>query len=457
METRYHSVILDQDRCKGCTNCIKRCPTEAIRVRSGKAFILTERCIDCGECIRTCENHAKRAIGDDLSLIQNFSRRIALPAPSLFGQFRKDLSPERILDGLLSLGFDEVAEVAEAAELSTVAIREYLNNLPDLPKPQISSACPVVVRLIQMKFPTLIPNLIPIEPPYLTAARLARKSAAARLGLPNDAVGLFFITPCPAKITEVKTMNGGPLIDGVIPISSIYGEMKRRLTSGATDRVQLKSTGIGLGWARSGGENIALSIENGLAVDGIHNVLQVLEEIELERLTDVDYLEALACPDGCVGGALTVENRFVARVKIRNLADRWKGAPLADETVRRGSALFNEHELFRRGDLQALSGLQLDANLADAIRKMGQVEEVLPQLPGLDCGSCGSPTCRSLAEDMVLGMAQLSDCVFILREQVNDLAQELLLLAQKRPRALKDVTEDKEEYENETSRNHKGH
>ena len=50
----FHSVTLDESKCVGCTNCIKRCPTEAIRVRSGKAVIMSERCIDCGECIRIC-------------------------------------------------------------------------------------------------------------------------------------------------------------------------------------------------------------------------------------------------------------------------------------------------------------------------------------------------------------------------------------------------------------------
>lgn len=175
MEPRYHSVILDQEKCKGCTNCIKRCPTEAIRVRDGKAFILTERCIDCGECIRTCENHAKRAVGDELALIRSFLYRVALPAPSLYAQFRHETSPSMILNALSNLGFHEIAEVAESAELTTVAIREYLCEHPDLPRPQISSACPVVVRLIQMKYPTLIPNLIPIEPPYITAARIVRE------------------------------------------------------------------------------------------------------------------------------------------------------------------------------------------------------------------------------------------------------------------------------------------
>jgi len=32
----YHSVTLDEEKCKGCTNCIKRCPAEAIRVRMVK-------------------------------------------------------------------------------------------------------------------------------------------------------------------------------------------------------------------------------------------------------------------------------------------------------------------------------------------------------------------------------------------------------------------------------------
>jgi len=66
MESRFHSVALLEEKCKGCTNCIKRCPTEAIRVREGKAVINAARCIDCGECVRTCENHAKIIIANSL-------------------------------------------------------------------------------------------------------------------------------------------------------------------------------------------------------------------------------------------------------------------------------------------------------------------------------------------------------------------------------------------------------
>ena len=84
MERFFHSVTLDSDKCMGCTNCIKHCPTEAIRVRSGKACIISERCIDCGECVRVCPHHAKRAQSDPLSVIESFPYAIALPAPTLY-------------------------------------------------------------------------------------------------------------------------------------------------------------------------------------------------------------------------------------------------------------------------------------------------------------------------------------------------------------------------------------
>ena len=69
MNTYFHSVRLDEEKCMGCTNCIKRCPTQAIRVRNGKAHIISERCIDCGECIRVCPHHAKYSHRDSINKI----------------------------------------------------------------------------------------------------------------------------------------------------------------------------------------------------------------------------------------------------------------------------------------------------------------------------------------------------------------------------------------------------
>ena len=86
-EKFFTSVKLDADLCKGSINCIKRCPTQAIRVRNGKAEITNEFCIDCAECIRICPHHAKLPSYDKLEVLKDYEYTVALPAPALYGQF----------------------------------------------------------------------------------------------------------------------------------------------------------------------------------------------------------------------------------------------------------------------------------------------------------------------------------------------------------------------------------
>ena len=203
----FHSVTLDRDKCHGCINCVKRCPTEAIRVREGKARIIKERCIDCGECIRVCPHHAKQAIFDPLSVMDTYKYKVALPAPALYGQFNNLDDIDIILGALQMMGFDEVFEVARAAELVSDATRKYMAR-PDVKRPVISSACPAVLRLIRVRFPELIDNVLPLHAPIEVAARLARKAAMEKTGFAPEEIGVIFISPCPAKVTAVKMPLG---------------------------------------------------------------------------------------------------------------------------------------------------------------------------------------------------------------------------------------------------------
>lgn len=179
MNTYFHSVRLDEEKCMGCTNCIKRCPTQAIRVRNGKAHIISERCIDCGECIRVCPHHAKYSHRDSMNRIIEFKYRVALPAPSLYGQFNNLDDIGYVITALKMLGFDEVFEVARGAELVSDATRKYIAE-HDIPRPVISSACPAVCRLIRVCFPHLVPHVLPLNSPMETAALIARSEAQAK-------------------------------------------------------------------------------------------------------------------------------------------------------------------------------------------------------------------------------------------------------------------------------------
>ena len=224
MEKYFHSVRLEKEKCSGCTNCIKRCPTEAIRVQKGKAKILAERCIDCGECIRVCPYHAKNAVTDPLSSINNFKYKIALPAPALYAQFKmlnnRD-RVDRVLSALKTMGFDDVFEVARGAEICSKAISGELKKRKK--RPLISSACPAVVRLIQVNFPELLDNVVNVDAPVEVAAKVAKREFAQKNNVDISEIGAYFITPCPAKMTSIKSplAKDKSEVDGAISILEV--------------------------------------------------------------------------------------------------------------------------------------------------------------------------------------------------------------------------------------------
>ncbi|HHW70793.1 MAG TPA: 4Fe-4S dicluster domain-containing protein [Clostridiales bacterium] len=431
MSEYYHSVTLDKDKCRGCTNCIKRCPTEAIRVRDGKARIIAERCIDCGECIRVCPYHAKIAVTDPLSSIDRFEYKIALPAPTLYGQFKDVTDINDILYAFKGLGFDYVYEVARGADYATAFVKEKLKE-GHVKKPIISSACPAIVRLIQVRFPELLDNIVAVESPMEIAAQLARREFSEKKGVSEDAIGVFFITPCAAKMTSIRRPIGRKesSVDGAISMLDIFGVLASKIGHIPHTGELQKASAYGVGWANSSGECSALSIEHYLAVDGIQNVIYVLEEIENNKFPDLDFFEGLACTGGCVGGPLTFENGFVAKNRIRTLAN---GLEKRYITERELSLVRNSIGWEFTEPIQPKPVMKLDDDLSLAMRKMELMEKIYKSLPGLDCGSCGSPNCRTLAEDIVQGDASEFDCIFKLREKVKKLAEEMIELAEKIP------------------------
>lgn len=422
MPEYFHSVVLEEDKCCGCTNCIKRCPTEAIRVRDGKAHIITERCIDCGECIRVCPHHAKKARSDSIEEIENFKYKIAIPAPALFGQFNNLDDIDIVLNGLLKLGFDSVYEVSRGAELVSQATRQLIRE-NKLKHPIISSACPAVVRLIKQRFPDLCENVMPMKAPMEVSAMLAKKYAMEETGLPMEDIGAFFITPCPAKVTEINRpmdVNKRSYCDGAIAISKIYPKLTSAMDKLTSIEPLANSGVIGVGWATSGGESAAMLGDRYLAADGIENVIRVLEELEDERIRNVDFVELNACTGGCVGGVLTVENPYVAQARIHTLR---KYLPVSQNHLKDGVPDKMMWDKPLEYDENVLS---LDKDINKAMEMMEQIEKIEASLPGLDCGSCGAPSCHAMAEDIVKGSAKETECIFKLREQIQQVYRDLM-------------------------------
>lgn len=438
MDGRIHSVTLDKERCTGCSHCLMRCPTEAIRIRKGRARIIDERCIDCGECIRACSNHAKVALTDPLSSIFAYPHRIALPAPALYAQFRKLSSISVVIEGLIRLGFSDVVEVALGADIVTRVIQEKLKE-KDLPRPLISSACPTITRLIQLRFPDLIDNIINIQQPMEVAASIARQQYAKKHEVAEEEIGVFFISPCAAKATAIHNPLGHSVsqVNGLIAIRDIYGPLLQAIDGLKEGERHTKATRYGIGWGKSGGEAKAVGAIKRLAVDGMEEVISVLEEIENGRLRDIEFFEGAACRGGCVGGPLTFENKFIARNNLKTLTQEMP-CTHPDEVIELDQLL--TIPLYFEDEILPNDALKLHPSISGAIELMEKMQEIISILPGYDCGSCGSPTCSSFAEDIVRGYYTENDCIFLLRDRLKVMAQEMI-----------DISQTKREHKNDDS------
>jgi iron only hydrogenase large subunit-like protein len=443
MKRSYGIITIDEDRCQGCVNCLMSCRTEAIRIFEGKARIVTNRCIYCGKCFRDCPEHAITSRTHGLEDLKQYRHTIVIPSSTIYSQFPGEGAPNRILCALKALGFDEVYEEAVGAEEASIATQEYLKGYRG-PYPLISSLCPAIIRLIQIRFPNFVDQINPIDLPAEIVAKGIKKQKAKELGVQENELGIFYLVPCPAKmvaVTKTETKKRS-YIDGTISIADIYGQLLTALQEVREEEDLQKATGAGIGWAVKGGEIRELEPrrwlqgdKESIVVDGIKNVINVLDEIENGKLRNVEFVEARSCPEGCVGGALTVADRYVSRGRIRKLMLRNKKESIVnrEEVVK----LFKEGYYFfeKRLRPKPFAG-RLDPDPLKAVEKMRLRDEIHASLPGLDCGACGAPNCRALADDVVQGRAEVTDCIFKWREGVKDLAKEVMVWAEKRPHSL---------------------
>jgi hypothetical protein len=354
---------------------------------------------------------------DPLTVLSNFEYTIALPAPTLYAQFRKVRDRNIILTALKRIGFSDTFEVSSAAEAVSAATREELRN-GKIQRPIISTACPTVVRIITARFPSLIDNLLPYRAPMELAARWAKQNAMKKTGLSEDKIGCVFISPCPAKATSMKNPLGDAksYVDAVVSIAEVYPKLQNAIKQIGEPEKLARSGPIGIGWAMSGGECKGADSLEHLAADGMENVIRILEALEDEKLSRVDFVELNACVGGCVGGVLTVENPFIAKARLDKMIRASQSEPLPDDLPE------NEIQWDDRVEYDPI--FQLDTDVFAAMQKMSQVEAIEKLFPGMDCGACGAPSCHALAEDIVMGKATQDQCIFLIQEKLKKLLDE---------------------------------
>lgn len=426
----HHALKIDKDLCIGCSHCMHACPTEALRVMDGKACLQENRCIDCGMCYKVCPVHAIYVEQDDFKNIFDYKCRVALVPSVMIGQFPEDISTTEIYSVLMELGFTHVYEAEHGVEILAPEQNEYLAKNAEI-KPLISSFCPAVVRLIQVKFPSLVEHLIHLKSPMDVAA-LYYKKMLIDSGFAPDEIGIFYVTPCAAKIAAAKDPVGETQssVNGVINMNFLYNKVFKKIAQSKTKihpiplTQQLSEQSVC--WSLTNGES-AHADGRSLAIDGINNVIEFLEKLENEEINTIDFLELRACDQSCAGGALISGNRFLTVERLRNRADKFRrrSEQITDATAQSAETNIQEYKSYLSERLSVKqitprSMMKLDEDMGAAMEKMGKVRALLDVLPGIDCGACGAPSCQALAEDVAQGNADATYCIFIQRTLEKD-------------------------------------
>ncbi len=415
----FHAIKINKDLCDGCTKCVKICPTKALRVRNGKAEIDGNKCIDCGKCVLECPKDAIETFADNLSVIKKFKYKVAVIPASFPGQFNDIVNYRRAKKAVLSLGFDEIADESMVTDIMSKFIQDYIRKHKDI-RPIISSNCPAVVRLIQVRFTDLLPNILHLESPMSIVATYVREKIFRERKIDKKDIGVFPIVPCIAQVTAVHQPEGTyrHLHDGAISIREIYRKVMD-IYETVEDYNDICSCKDGLKWAIAGlkAEYIAEKDIDVLSVSGIDNVIDILAKIENGQIEKYDFVVMDSCTDGCIGGILNIENPFIAEARLKKIM-RNSGHK---------KKYFNDeyfYELYKKNfynvkPLKPRSIMKLDKDIKSSILKMREIRKIKDLLPGYDCGACGAPTCSDLAEDIVDGKASLDDCVVLKGKKIR--------------------------------------
>jgi Na+-translocating ferredoxin:NAD+ oxidoreductase RNF subunit RnfB len=418
----HRTLKVRENLCKSCTHCMKRCPTGAIRIDRGHAQVEEAKCIDCGQCMQACPHHAIAVEQNLFEELFYFEKRVAIIPAVFFAQFDDQYSESQICQALYDIGFTHVYP----AELGIDITRLYCVKGADC-KPIISNFCPSVVRLIQTRYPSLVPHIgLKTTPSHVTAL-------FARLELEDKGVGIFYVTPCPGKIAEFHRLaEASSAFNGVLNMDTVYNQVSTSLAKNKRKFAKEDGamsfpvmTGSAATWALSNGE-LAGRKGRSLAIDEIHHVMEFLEFLEEnEDESNIDFLELKACAEGCVGGILTARNRFLASERLRYWATSLPSElpePLVQRIMKQKDAMMDKMTT----PIHEVSAIALDDDIGVALYKMEKVRKITDALPGIDCGLCGSPTCSALAEDIAQGQASIRQCT-VLRlkdpKEVNTLAR----------------------------------
>ena len=165
VEARHNSLRVRGERCRLCCRCVTACPTGALRVRHGGVSVLAHLCIECTECVGVCPDAALDVEGDGGAAPVRAETLVAAPAALFPGGV--PMASDTVARAIAASGYRHV-------RLTTPWERSLRRLLADAPRrplrPVLSPACPAVVELLRVRFPSLLEDVLNVLGPLEAAA-----------------------------------------------------------------------------------------------------------------------------------------------------------------------------------------------------------------------------------------------------------------------------------------------
>ncbi|MDR1110104.1 MAG: PAS domain-containing protein [Deltaproteobacteria bacterium] len=404
--------------CQDCYKCLRSCAVKAITFQNGRASILEERCLQCGQCLAACPSRAKR-IRDDLDVARDLVAKGEMVAVSLAPSWRgaTGFNRARLVAALKALGVGIVGETALGAEQVTMAMARRLAQARE--GLHISTACPVIVDYVLKYRPEFAGRLMPVASPALTHARLLKEHY-------GEEIRVVFVGPCAAKKAEADRHPD------LLAVALTFGEMKRWLRDGQFDAgVQPIDEDSAFSPSRSH-EGALYSLSGGMleglrrtglvsqaslvAIASLDNFSAALDRLGQEPQKNAIFVEALACPGGCVMGPASSSDRSEI-LAVSDLLRHVQGR----ERVDTGAQVTVVPMVYAPIPLPARSAHGLEAIQA----MLASLGKHLPE-DEKNCSGCGYPSCRDLAVAILEGQAEARMCVSNMRRQAAHKASAMV-------------------------------
>jgi len=412
-----------KQNCRRCYTCVRDCPAKAIRIEDGQAFVVAERCIACGNCTLVCSQNAKAYLSGmekALSLLEEEAPVAALLAPSFPAGFAAPAG--QVVGAFKAAGFDYVVEVAQGADLVSVAYKEYLEAHPT--GLHIATACPAVAEYVRKYHPELTDALVPIVSPMIATALAVKDLYGAH-------VRCVFVGPCVAKKAEARDPELPPVIDEVLTLQEAHRLLAEKgvdLATAAPAGWDAPAAGGARVFPLPGGLLESAGLDRGildpdvLVVSGHSETVEVLDSLETAETGRTLLVEALMCKGCyCGPGISSAEPGLLRRRRVGEyVAESQRRAQ--DEPPAADESRFTALELSRTYG----SDDQRDAATSeDEIRDiLAHTNKFFPE-DELNCGACGYSTCRAKAIAVHSGMAEEAMCLPFMIEQAERVCNEL--------------------------------